>query len=257
MKIKLIAILLLCLAACDRRGDFEASVVSADETLASPPAAVDPIERRLIKDGSLEFETADWKETKRQIATICDSLEAYSTDESLSNLYDRISYHQVIRVPSVGFETLIDKVEKVSGRLENKTIKVDDITKEYVDVQVRISNKKEMENRYRELLKHAKNVEEMLKIERYITDVRTEIERMEAGLKTMQDRTAMSTLELTYHEKIVIDFGFGSKMIASLLNGWQNLLTMLIALANIWPLLILGALVTFWLRRRWAVAATR
>jgi hypothetical protein len=243
MKIKLIAIVLLCLAACEGRLEKDASIVAADEIMAEQTAPADQPERRLIKDGSLEFETRDWKRTKKQITAIADSLGAYSTDESLDNLYDRISYHQVIRVPAVRFEALIDMVEKVSGRLENKTIKVD----------VRIKNKKEMEDRYRELLKHAKNVDEMLKIERYITDVRTEIERMEAGLKSMQERTALSTLEITFYEKIVIDFGFGTKLTTSLLNGWQNLLVLVIALANIWPLLILVAGVALWLKRRWGL----
>jgi hypothetical protein len=251
MKIKLIAIAFMFLSACERRADFEASLASTDETMAKQAAP--PVERRLIKDGSMEFETTDWKRTKQRITDISDSLGAYSTNESLSNMYDRISYHQVIRVPAARFEALIDKIEKVSGRLQNKTIKVDDISKEYIDLDVRIKNKKEMESRYREFLKHAKNVEEMLKIESYITDVRTEIERMEAGMKSMQERTALSTLEITFYEKIVIDFGFGAKLTAALLNGWQNLLVVMITLANIWPLLILAAGVAFWLKRRTAL----
>jgi hypothetical protein len=94
-----------------------------------------------------------------------------------------------------------------------------------------------MESRYLELLKKAKTVNEMLDIERYITEVRTDIESMEGKLKYMQDRISLSTLEVTYYEKIDVDYGFGSRFAGSLNNGWQNLLVVIVGLANIWPLL--------------------
>ena len=90
----------------------------------------------------------------------------------------------------------------------------------------------------------------MLDIERYITDVRTDIERMEAGLKGMSDRVAYSSVDVTFYEPVVTDFGFASKFIHSLSNGWENLLTVLVGLANIWPFLIVVSAIAFWIRRR-------
>lgn len=254
MKIKLFVTTLMFLAAC---GNRERSIESAELAEALPsvqmkmaPTDVVPVERKLIKDGSLEFKTEDWEKTKHELRSISDSLGGYSTDESLIKLSDRISYHQIIRIPASRFDNLIDRIEKLSGGLETKSIKVDDVTKEYVDIEVRIKNKKEMENRYREMLKYAKKVDEMLDIERYITDVRTDIERMEAGLKSMSDRVAYSSIDVTFYEPVVTEFGFASKFVNSLANGWQNLLAVLVGLANIWPFLILLSAITYLIRRR-------
>ncbi len=254
MKTKLFAIALVYLAACDN--SFESAVPStagSDVMNVEPAALLTPVERRLIKEGSVEFETKDWKKTKRQIDTICDSLGAYSADAALSNTSDRISYHQVIRVASTEFDPLMEKIEGLTDIVENISIKVDDVTKQYIDLEVRIKNKKEMENRYRQFLTHAKTVEEMLKIEGYITDVRTEIERMEAGLKGMQDRIALSTLEVTFYEIIISDYGFYSRLMNSLSNGWQNVQIVIVALANIWPLLVMIPIVIWLLKRSHSV----
>jgi biopolymer transport protein ExbD len=251
MKKQLMVIVLIFLAACHSRKE---SIVQSELSQATPvltkqvPSA--PIERKLIKDGSLEFKTEDWRKTKQQLRAICDSLGAYSTDETLMKLSDRVSYHQIIRIPASRFDDLVDGIEKLSGGLENKSIKVDDVTKEFIDIEVRIKNKKEMENRYREMLKYAKKVDEMLDIERYITDVRTDIERMEAGLKSMSDRIAYSSVDVTFYEPVVTDFGFASKFVHSLSNGWENLLVVLVGLANIWPFLILLTAIAYWMRRR-------
>lgn len=247
----------MCLAACDNR--FESTVPSTEgsEVVNVEPAALQtPASRKLIKEGSIEFETKDWKSTKRQIDTICDSLGAYTADATLSNTSDRISYHQVIRVASTEFDPLMEKIEGLTDIVENISIKVDDVTKEYIDLEVRIKNKKEMENRYRQLLTHAKTVEEMLNIERYITDVRTDIERMEAGLKGMQDRITLSTLEVTFYEMIIIDYSFHSRLMNSLSNGWQNVQILIVALANIWPLLVMTPIV-IWLIRKFPRTVNR
>lgn len=251
MKLKLIAVALLCLAGCEGARESDMSVVSAELTTMDEksPSINDEPERRLIKEGSVEFETLNWKKTKKQLSAICDSLGAYSADESLSNQSDRISYHQLLRVPSRQFNDLVAEIEKLSNGLENISIKVDDVTKAYIDVEVRIKNKKEMESRYRQLLTHAKDVEEMLKVERYITDVRTDIERMEATLKNMQDRIALSSLDVTFYEVIVTDYGFRTRLLAALSNGWQSILVVIVGLASIWPFVVLTPLVVWWLRR--------
>ena len=256
MRPMLYAIVAFCVIACDKRSKLHVErnnvvmheVAEVENTRRN--MRVKTVERHLIKKGSIDFQTNDWKIVKQQMAFICDSLGAYAADESLSNFNDRISYHQVLRVPSDRFEELVAKVERLSGGLLNKSINVDDVTEEYIDIEVRIRNKKEMESRYLELLKKANKVTEMLDIERYISDVRTDIESMEGKLKYLQDRISFSTLEVTFYEKVDGDYGFGSRFASSLSNGWENLLVVIIAMANIWPFIILLAAIAFWLKRR-------
>jgi hypothetical protein len=139
----LYGIVAFCVIACEGRrsklrvessedAQFEVAEVAYDKR--TMPAK--PIERRLIKKGSVEFQTKDWKTVKKKMAVICDSLGAYAADESLNNFHDRISYHQILRVPSHRFEELVNMIERLSGGFSSKSINVDDVTEEYIDIEV-------------------------------------------------------------------------------------------------------------------------
>lgn len=116
-------------------------------------------------------------------------------------------------------------------------------------MESRIKTKKELETRYKELLKKASKVDEILIIEKEMGSLRTEIESMEGQLQYLQDRVSFSTLTVTFYEKTSGSFGFNSKMGSAVKNGWTNLLSFLIGLVNLWPFLILGALVVFLYKR--------
>jgi hypothetical protein len=93
-------------------------------------------------------------------------------------------------------------------------------------------------------------VEDVLSVEREIGNVRSEIESMEGRLNYIKNKVSFSTLNVNYYQIINSDFGFGSKWIASLSNGWENLLSFLIGIMNLWPfiLLISGGI---WFFIRW------
>lgn len=261
---KLLLIFSFCLAllSCDRR---ETANFVGDATLednAEPPAvslrrpkqpaAGDAVaaERKLIRNGSLSFETSDVKKTKTAIDAICKELNAYISNESQNNYSSRLQYNQTIRVTADKFDLLIQKVEAEASRVEGKNVNTEDVTEEFIDVEARLKTKKDLETRYREILKRAKTVEEIITIERQIAEVRSDIESMEGRLKYLSSQVAYSTLTVSFYETIGTDFGFGSKIGGAFGTGWQYFLSFLIGLVNVWPFLILMALV-IWLAFRW------
>ncbi|WP_276366720.1 DUF4349 domain-containing protein [Chryseolinea sp. H1M3-3] len=124
------------------------------------------------------------------------------------------------------------------------------MTEEFIDVEARLKTKKDLELRYRDLLKFAKTVEEMLSIESQMEDVRSNIESMEGRLNYLRNQVALSTITLSYFETTAADFGFASKLITSLKNGWDNFMVLIIALVSIWPFIILSAIIVYILIRR-------
>jgi chromosome segregation ATPase len=212
--------------------------------------------RKLIKDGSLNFKTRDLEKTKKDVAGICKTLNAYLSNESLNNFDDRISYHQTIRVPADQFEALVEQLEKLADKVENKNIHSRDVTEEFIDVETRLKNKTQVEARYRELLAQARTVEDMLSIERELGNVRQEIESTEGRLKYLTNQVAFSTLELSYYEVVGADFGFASKFVDSLADGWDNLLAFIIWLLTLWPFLILFGGIGWLIRKYWRRKAT-
>jgi hypothetical protein len=233
----------------DGRMKDEASLAFAPEAAStklasfandqSAPAVA--VERKLIKTGDITFETPDVKQTKAAVEAICKELNAYISNENQNNFETRIQYNQTIRVPAENFDMLFQRIEADAINVDSKNVNTQDVTEEFIDVEARLKTKKELEARYRELLSQAKTVQDLVSIEGQIANVRSEIESMEGRLNYLKSQVGFSTLTVSYYEVIGTDFGFSSKLIRALRQGWDNLLSFLILTINLWPFLFIVA----------------
>ena len=87
------------------------------------------------------------------------------------------------------------------GELRSMQADSRDVTEEYFDVEARIRNKKSEEARLLKLLDdRTANLKDVLEIERELSRVREEVERMEGRMRVLQDLTALSTVKLHVEE---------------------------------------------------------
>ena len=198
------------------------------------------IDRKIIKEGEIDFETSDLAKTRKLIDEAIKQLEGYISKEDEYTYSDRIVQSLTIRVPAENFDKIVTVISKGVKRFDRKRIQARDVTEEYLDIEIRIKINKETESRYRELLSKAKTVEEILSIEKQIGELRAEIESIEGRLKYLQNRISYSTLTVTFHERVSTPVGFSSKLGVGLKNGWNNFVWFLIGLVNIWPFILLG-----------------
>ena len=226
------------------------STSKAEVTTSAGKTSTFSSDRKLIKNGSLSFETSNIVETKQEIENMCRELNGYISTENRHGYSDKIQYDQVVRLPANKFDSFIEKLETKGYDIEDKSISTQDVTEEFIDVEARLKTKRDLEIRYRELLKFAKTVEEMLSIERQIENVRSEIESMEGRLMFLKNQVTFSTMNLSYYEYTGHDFGFASKFASSIGNGWDNLMVLVIALVNVWPFMILASAIVWALFRR-------
>ncbi|GHT33465.1 hypothetical protein FACS189434_07630 [Bacteroidia bacterium] len=203
------------------------------------------IERKIIKEGSIRFETTNAAKTKALIANNVSKFNGYISKEETSDYEDRIRYDLTIRIPAKYFDTLLDSISRSAQKIDNKEISAKDVTAEFIDIEARLSTKKELENRYKELLKRANKVEEILSIEKEIGTLRSDIESIEGRYKYLKDRVAFSTLDITYYEKGESSFAFGSKFVEAIKAGWTIFLWFLIGITTYWSLILLSVIVIF------------
>lgn len=248
MKHALIFLTILFLVTVGSCGQQGPSEVAADVVLEKSANAADAkilqdnpvIERKIIKEGEIIFETSNSTETKEIISKSIVDFKGYISKDNVFDYKDKVEYRITIRVPSDKFELLLDRISQNVKKLDSKNINALDVTEEFIDVDARIKTKKELEARYKELLKQANKVEEILTIEKEIGNLRTEIESIEGRLKYLKDKVSYSTLTVVFYEKTTSSFGFNSKFGQSLKNGWTNLLWFFVALANLWPFVLIG-----------------
>lgn len=250
--IKLISMLILfILASCnsgENQSNTNTNMVSSDKRMESLTPVEDQsvsVERKIIKEGSIRFETSSVIETQKEIRKIVAELGGYIGNENSNNYEGIIEYSLTARVPEDKFNTLIDKVSSLAEKVESKNINSSDVTEEFIDVEARIKTKKELEARYKEILKKANRVDEILNIEREMGNLRAEIESLEGRMNYLKNRISLSTLNITFYEKVSAPFGFFSKVKQALHNGWQALLWFIIILISLWPFILLILIVLF------------
>jgi len=276
MKAKWIFLVLtLILVNCNNRqseeGSFSRDVppemsLESDQAPPSPPPPPPPgeapgqsyntIERKLIKNGNLSFETDNLPATRQKVLYAVKANSGYISDDQETRSDDRISHTLQVRVPAAHFDTLLNTITKGVSHFDYKQINVSDVTEEFIDVSARVKAKKEMETRYLALLKQAKTVSNMLEIERELGNIRAEIESIEGRLRYLTDQVAYSTLSVTYYEKIHSQTAFGKHFREGFRNGWNNLVWFFIGIVNLWPFLLLAG-IGIWLFRRWRKKVTR
>lgn len=231
-------------------GGVAALTTAADSSAQSPlssPASVS-LPRHIIRDGELRFETKDRNETRRTILGLVSSHQGYVSEDHEDRSDLRTEETLVVRVPSSRFDAFLEEVSRGIRYYDVRRVQAIDVSDEFVDIEARLKTKKETEERYRELLKQANGVEDILKVEEQIDKLRADIESTEGRLRLLQDREGFSTLRISFYQPHFASSDFRNRFVASLRMGWLGTIEAAIVFAALWPLLAAGVLVAVTVR---------
>lgn len=208
--------------------------------------------RKLIKKGSIEFETNDLKRSKQNILSAVKKYNAYISSENEFKYSSKVKNKIEVRVPSNNFDSFLIAATLGVDKFIRKEINLNDVTEEFLDIEARLKTKKEIEQRYRQLLQKAKTITDILEIEKKIGELRTEIESIEGRLNYLNNQVSLSTITFEFYEEFAVENGFGNKFSDSFINGWDNLVLFLITLTNIWPFILITISILFylWIRKK-------
>lgn len=243
--LKLLSLFLLFIAiSCGKQKDYSGFASGADEKnkteelpkLAEPNYAID---RKVITEGEINFETSNPTITRELITKSITEFKGYIANDNIYDYKDKIEYRVTVRVPSNKFDLLLDRISKSVKKLDSKNINALDVTEEFIDIETRLKTKKALENRFKEILQKANKVNEILNIEKEIGNLRTEIEAQEGRLAYLKNKVSFSTLTIIYYKTTSTSFGFGSKIINAIKDGWSYLLILIISILSVWPILLL------------------
>lgn len=221
------------------------------------PDKTPSIKKRIIKTGHLTMQVKSVDSSTAQIYQTVNQFDAYISGQNLTSNNYEIRNTFTIRVPIEQFDALMNNLAGQGTYIKQRQISSKDVTAEFVDIEIRLKTKKEVRDRYIDILrKKAKTVEEVLQAEEAIREVQEEIESREGRLRYLKDQTSLSTIYLNIYE--TVDYTpepvsyrktFGSRIVDALENGWEFLQLIFIGLLTIWPLLIIFGLL-IWQRKR-------
>ena len=114
--------------------------------------------------------------------------------------------------------------------------------REYTDHKIRLENKIAYLNKYKEILKKAKSVKDILEVQDNIRYIEVEIESKKGRLKYLNDQIGYSTLQLTVYQDTSIDsansLGFGSRLFDAIDYGASLFSEFVIGIVSLWPVIV-------------------
>lgn len=105
------------------------------------------------------------------------------------------------RIPSENMDAFISHA-KTLGKIENESKTGVDITDQYKDNVIRLESMMNVRSRYLALLDHAKEVDDIINIEKELERIDTEIEMLEGKIKHAELSVAYSNITVRFKEKV-------------------------------------------------------
>ena len=261
--LSLLIVTLLTISCNQQQSDQLGELATVEETIlgeqsqkSSPPSidqngTQEVTKKKIIKDGRLGMRVSDLVNTKTRIDTLIDHYGGYYANEKLTNSDWEIAYHLKIRIPSAHFMRFISDTESGEGEILYKEIDARDITDQFIDLEIRLDNKRNYQKRYNDLLIKANSIKEILEIEEKIRALEEEIESTTGQLLYLSDLVDYSTLDLTISQQRTFKYNpakrdkFSEKVRQSFSKGWFGLVDFFLFVINIWPFWIILILIIY------------
>lgn len=234
--------------------------VSSRAAAQVPEAASGPL---LVRTGRLMLSATDFEAARKRFEAIVAEAGGFMGQVVISGgPRDRRSLSATVRVPSSQFERTLAALRAI-GVVTSESQNGEDVTQQSVDLDARLGNARASEARLKTILEQRTGrLSDVLDVEREISRVRGEIERMEAERKNLDGRIQFAAIEVTILEeqKASLDLGplpLSTRFRNAFVNGWTSALSGVVeaglALVGVLPiLLILGMVLTpigLWVRR--------
>ena len=231
---------------------------------STAPAPINVQPRLLIKTGTLGLTVQDVDAAFGRAGAIARQYGGDVLQYTNSKNGDRRVADVTLQVDSGQFEAAMAALRELPDVVERRVDKAEatDVTEEFVDVQAQITNLEATERQLRDIMAKATRTEDILNIQREITSVRSQIERLQGRANYLDRRAALSTISLHLETPVAVTVPptppeiAGWRFTTVVANAWaaslqllQGLSTIVISIAVFcWWLLPLGALALIGLR---------
>ncbi|MGD9722333.1 MAG: DUF4349 domain-containing protein [Pirellulales bacterium] len=157
--------------------------------------------RKIIYNATIDLVVEDFAGVGERVLALVKAHEGYIASSNLAGASGenrRATWS--IRIPVERYEVFLNAAKGL-GELTNAGTTSHDVSEEYYDVEARIRNKTKEEERLLALLEQRPGkLEDVIAIERELSRVREELERMQGRMRVLTDLTALTTVNLSIVE---------------------------------------------------------
>lgn len=229
-------------------------------------------ESKLIKTAGMDFKVKNVSQTAVKINDLATGFGGMVTHQQMGSSARRsddvrISSDSVMRitslsttaemtvkVPSVKLQKFMDSVAGMGMYVTNRSLDITDKTFDYLSAQLKLKSRDE-------LVRQQKTGKIIIKDPAKVLDLKDDMIDQQVGNRQIDDAVKNSVVNLSFFQSNTINkemianddptaYGlpFFKRLLVACENGWNLCLDIIIGLANIWILLLAGALVWWGVR---------
>ncbi|HVM34223.1 MAG TPA: DUF4349 domain-containing protein [Actinomycetota bacterium] len=170
---------------------------------AESAALVPGLEQSIVKDGSLDIEVrGTLRDAVDEAVRIAGDLGGFVLETSVEE-GKRKSATMRLRIPAAEFERALSDLGDL-GDVRREEISGQDVTEEFVDLEARLRNLEAQERVLLSLMDDATTVAASIRVQRGLTPVQLDIERIRGRMRFLEDRTSLATIDLVMAEEGVV-----------------------------------------------------
>jgi len=180
------------------------SVTPAESGAAgtSAPPSAGALERKIIYEADIDLVVEDFTPVPALVDQLVKGYNGFIANSQVSgDAGEQRTGVWKLRIPIANFDAFLRDAQGNIGEVSRISRDSKDVSEEFYDVEARIRNKRQEETRLLKLLdERTGTLEDVLGIERELSRVREEIERMEGRMRVLADLTSMTTVTLRVRE---------------------------------------------------------
>jgi len=158
---------------------------------------IDTAGRSIISTSGLAIEVESVPVAIDRARTVANAAGGFIESLSTTGGADPDRGSVTIRVPGTQFLSALAQVKEI-GTVTGEQVTSDDVTDQVIDLEARLRSEQAKETSFIDLLDRATTVSDILNIERELSRVRTEIERLQGQLGFLEHRVDFATITVNF-----------------------------------------------------------
>jgi len=242
-------------AAASAAAASEGGAPAAGDTGSGSAVAAIDNSLQIVYTGSLQLVVTDVDQAVAKAKTAVLASGGYVGGSQESSAGDQPTATITYRIPAKSWDDTIAAIRSTATKVVAEQTQASEVGAQVVDLEARIANLRASEAALQDIAKTAGNVNDLLQIQQQLSDVRGQIEELDAQHTRLQDQVAYGTLVATFGVEVEQvktaakgwdPAGDVDGATATMINVGQRLVSAAIWFLIVWvPFLIVGLVVLF------------
>jgi hypothetical protein len=171
-------------------------------------------DRMVIMNGYLTLVVDDVSIAMSQITALAGANGGFVISSSLQEDQNRLYASIAFRVDSAKYNETLAALHALAVDIRAESTSGQDVTEQYVDLSARLTNLEASEAQLLELMKMAGDVDDILNVQRELTNTRGQIEQIKGQMQYLEESSALALINVTLEQsKLTVEFNANTRTV--------------------------------------------